>query len=363
MRFPEQLGNGETRAEMLGVPQVKDSSEVFVEVGVLEREGKLVRDLEVLNVEECEKFTKIAVDRLAGYVKANGLRSLVMGISGGVDSAVVAAVALRAVEKLRQEGYEVGYKFVFLDADSDIDDLVKAKALADKFGFVLEYMDLTDHCNSSPLMATTAPDHPDYRVARGNVRCRARMIALRHFAKLTGGIYVDTDDLSEELMGFWTIYGDEGDVAVAQQVTKTEMYDLASFYGVPEVILDALPGDGLKVTEGNVASDQLGLPYLEIEYVMTRFIGRGFDHKGSWDQLDESRWGRLVVEVASTIGESEESVRGVLEQALRTAWKRLRSNPVMGLCPEREEFGFPELGTPEFNARCLKAIQARAGRE
>jgi len=322
-----------------------------------------VENMKILTPEQCRQFTDVAVERLAEYVKSYNLKTLVMGISGGIDSGVVAVIALKTIQKLELEGVNIGYKFMFLNCESSQEDYEKAKSLADTFGFKLEYADLTpsykvmpEHKFHKQFPQKTEAQKKKLNIARGNLKCRSRMIMFRDVANLTNGIYLDTDDKSEEWMGFWTIAGDEGDIKLTQEVTKTEMYDLATYYGLPDDNLASLPGDGLGVTKGNLASDQLGMEYLKIEYVMSRFIMSNFDYNGSFDQLENPGFIELIDEVADIVGEKKEAVVKVLTQSLKTSFKRMGKS-VINLIEDRADIGFPIVGSQQFNDIYLRAIQ------
>ncbi|MGD9129745.1 MAG: NAD(+) synthase [Candidatus Woesebacteria bacterium] len=312
----------------------------------------------ILTEKQCKTFLDLAVKRTANYLRENQLRGVSLGISGGVDSAVVSLIGLKAIENLKKSNYEANYEYFFLDCDSDDFDYQRAQALAKKFDFRLKYLDLTTWYQCSPLLKMIPKHHPRRKIAKGNIKARLRMIALYHSTQLNNHIYLDTDDLSEELMGFWTKHGDEGDLKIIQNLTKTEVYDLAKFLGVPEIILNSKPSDGLKVTEKNLASEQLGLDYIVIEYLLSSFIEQGFDCNGSMEQLKEKRFLFLVQKLAKQIKQKEEKILQVLSQALKTAFKRKYGDNVANLLPERSELALAELGSREFNQLYLQALQA-----
>jgi NAD+ synthetase len=245
-----------------------------------------------------------------------------------------------------------------MDADSASGDYEKALDLADDLDFNIEYIDLTEWYQSSPLINLIPPGHPREKIARGNIKCRLRMITHYHLSQLFSGVYLDTDDLSEEYMGFWTKHGDEGDVKVIQHLTKDEVYDLGEYLGVSQSILSAPPGDGLKVTASSAASDQLGMSYTHTDYIMSRFTLAGFDLNGKMSQLDTLAADDLIPELARETGQPEEKVEKVIRQALRTAYKRRYGDNVLHLLPSRTELGLPDFGTDEFNQTYLAAINA-----
>lgn len=312
--------------------------------------------MNILTTNQAKKIKGTVVKRLANYIKDNNIKSIVLGISGGIDSSVVAILGLLTRQELKRKGYRLDYHYLFLDCDSDKFDLKKATVLANKFKFKLDRIGLTKWYESSPLLGKIPKDHAKSRIAKGNIKCRLRMISLYHFAQLENGIYLDTDDLSEEFMGFWTKHGDEGDVKIIQHFTKEETYDLGEYLGIPKEILNSPPGDGLGVTLANHASDQLGMDYLATDYIISRFIQNDFDINGSFNQLKVPIFIKLINLVAEETKQSPKSVTLVLSQALRTGFKRKYGDNVAHLLPDRREFGLPNIGTDKFNSLYHHAI-------
>lgn len=312
--------------------------------------------MKILTKKDCQTFLDLAVRRTAEYIERNNLKGFSTGISGGIDSTIVAVIGLRAIEYLKTKKYLAGYDYMYLDCDSDPFDYKRAQALAKAFKFKLRTVDLNNWYKSSPLLKTIPSGHARTKIAQANIKCRLRMISLYHSTQLNGYVYLDTDDLPEEWMGFWTKHGDEGDIKIIQHVTKTELYDIGEYLGIPEIILSSKPGDGLKVTPGSLAEHQLGLSYLYIEYIMSRFIGQGFDYNGSFDQLPRPLYQKLMNEVAKEIKRTQAEVLYILSQSLKTAYKRKFGDNVCHLLPSRKEFGFSEVGTSEFNKKYLSAI-------
>lgn len=314
--------------------------------------------MKILTESQASRTAALAVIRLADFLQTNQLKAVVLGISGGIDSAVVAVLGLEAVDLLASRGYPVSVRYVFLDADSALGDFGKATDLAIKFDFKLGYLDLTKWYETSPLIGLIPEGHGREKVARGNIKCRLRMISLYHLAQLEGGVYLDTDDLSEEYMGFWTKHGDEGDVKIIQHLTKDEVYDLGEYLGIPESILSAPPGDGLKVTPTSAAEDQLGLPYLMTDYIMSRFVYSGFDHNGSLELMGDPLVNVLINDLATELDRPRAKIEAVIVQALRTAYKRKYGDNVLHLLPSRAELGLPSFGTREFNELYLTVIKS-----
>jgi NAD+ synthase len=312
--------------------------------------------MRILTLNQASLITKLAVTKLADYIKKGNIKNLVLGISGGLDSAVMAAVGLRATHLLKSRGYECGYTFDFIGIESDPNDLKKARILAQELGFDLNEYGYTEWYRQSPIRQAKHKSSARLRVANGNLKCRIRLLHLYDRAQLTGGIVLDTDDLSEYLMGFWTKHGDVGDVKVIQLLTKEEVRDLGEVLEVPAVILESPPGDGLGVTDTNQAKDQLKMDYLKTDYTISRMMYYGLDINGDYNQKEfDYLYTEQIQIIAKEINEPVENVRHVVEQSLKTAFKRVGDEAVI-LLPSRTEMHLPELGTFDFERLYLRAI-------
>ena len=313
--------------------------------------------MKILNYRQARKIEDMAVTDLAKYIKTAGLKTIVLGISGGLDSAVMAILGLKTINKLQKEGYQCAHIYDFIGVESHSDDLKKARVLSHEFGFDLSEYDYTEWYRQSPIRLNSHTDQWKIRVANGNLKCRIRMLHLYDRAQLFGGIVLDTDDFSELLMGFWTRHGDEGDVKIIQYLTKDEVRDLGEYLGISKLILEAAPGDGLGVTDTNMAKDQLKMDYLKTDYIVSHLSQSGLNYNGDISLLQTQRCLRIIKEIAEEISESVENVTHVVKQALNTAFKRKYGDNVAILLSSRTKLGLPELGTPIFNKLYLEAIK------
>jgi len=216
---------------------------------------------------------------LKQYVEDSGLKSLVLGVSGGLDSAVVAAIC--------QEKY-IGVPLIGLSIPiSSSDDHREqaewvGKTYCSAFEEFREWDDEADtifeKLESTDRIAKKAGfDVKEFpkNVLQGNMKARIRMITLFDLARKTNGMVMSTDNDSEYQMAFWTIFGDEGNFGPIQNIGKGfELPVLAKVLGIDDGIIDQKPSDGLKVSEEDSDEAQLGANYREVDTITNIYLER-----------------------------------------------------------------------------------------
>src|SRR5438093_8496049 len=217
------------------------------------------------------------VERLAGWMResvaAAGAQGLVVGLSGGVDSAVVARLA-----QLAAPGEALG---VLMPCHSDPQDERDAAVLAKHFSLPTVRMDLSQPYDS--LVVTLKPalesaqrtihkEHPHYdpraRVPLANIKPRLRMAALYFVANSLNYLVAGTGNRSELAIGYFTKYGDGGvDLLPVGHLLKSEVRALARELGVPASIIEKPPSAGL--WPGQTDEVEMGFTYADLENYLT----------------------------------------------------------------------------------------------
>ena len=170
-------------------------------------------------------FVKNSIDYLSNYIEDNNLRSLVIGISGGIDSTVTAVIASEACKKCKvpligrslpaHSNNPEELRTAILVGEAFCDDF-KEVAIERIYAKVADEMELNEG-HMSPLQL-------------GNIKARLRMIYLYNLASIHRGCVLDTDNRTEHELGFWTIHGDVGDLNCGLiHLWKTEVYKLAEY--------------------------------------------------------------------------------------------------------------------------------------
>jgi NAD+ synthase len=210
--------------------------------------------------------TQSLQDRITAWIKdyadTAGIKSLVVGISGGIDSAVVSALCART-------GLPVFAVTMPIRQRPDLHDLSmrQGKWLTERFDNVRhEIINLTSTFDEFEKNMLTY----DNLLGFANSRSRLRMVTLYQIAQTVGGIVVGTGNKVEDFgVGFYTKYGDGGvDISPIADCYKTEVWQMGRELGVLEDIINAAPTDGLW-DDGRTDQDQLGgLSYAELELAM-----------------------------------------------------------------------------------------------
>ena len=251
------------------------------------------------------KVFEVLVKETANYVKVNNLRAMVLGISGGIDSTVVAAICHEVSKKT---GIPLIGRSLPIKNKSDefATSVHVGEAFCNEFSvYRLErsyraaLFDAGDvnmansyHLDELEEMPSRTP------IANGNLQARCRMMYLYDIASRYKGLVMSTDNQTEYQLGFWTIHGDVGDFDPIQDLWKTEVYGLANYLQdhYKSKALEALrndyketcdnykamscaiynscklvPTDGLGISNSDL--EQIGAKsYAEVDDILSRYI-------------------------------------------------------------------------------------------
>lgn len=212
---------------------------------------------------------------LENYIVKNNIKSLVLGISGGIDSAVVAALAKPICDKLN---IPLIGRSIIIDSNKQ-DEINRADAIGHHFCTNFYERDFTFYFNhledfntedEGDLNIDWEDDIAD-KIRLGNIKARIRMIYLYHLASETKGLVLSTDNFTEWLLGFSTIMGDWGDYGMIQNLWKTEVYDIAKYIGEKEGSIEAAQAlvDCIDAT----ATDGLGITNSDLDQILPDWVG------------------------------------------------------------------------------------------
>ena len=233
-------------------------------------------------IESYEDLTDKIVGWIKDYYWDNDIKSLVVGVSGGIDSAVVSTLCA----KTGLPTYVVAMPLNSTHQNTRLSDL-HTKQLAEKYENVTRvevelssvYDSLLHSINWwSEVQHFDRKEFTSDELANANTKSRIRMVTLYQIAGAKKGIVVGTGNKVEDYgIGFYTKYGDGGvDIAPIADLYKTEVRELGWHLGVMNEIIDAKPTDGLW-DDGRSDEDQIGATYAELEEAMENGTGKAVD--------------------------------------------------------------------------------------
>ncbi len=194
-------------------------------------------------------------------VENAGLKGIVLGISGGVDSAAAAALAAAALGAENVTGLWLPYH----DA-SDRDDV---QAVVERFGIKFKEISITPMADAYLAQAGEVDD-----VRRGNVCARARMIVLFDRSKEANAMVMGAGNKTELLLGYFTLFGDAAcSVAPLADLYKGQVYLLAEALGVPDRIIQKTPSAGL--WPGQTDEGEMGIFYFQVDRYLYYLVEKG----------------------------------------------------------------------------------------
>lgn len=233
-------------------------------------------------------FNKM-VDFTANYITKCGLHSAILGISGGIDSTVVAALLYEVTKKIHEDNndYVFGlYGYTLPTDTTDEKEFLVSTFVGYAFATCFEKHNITNIAKNISDECKVIGSHSAFR--NGNIKSRFRMIYLYDKAKENNGFVVGTDNYTEKLLGFSTIGGDAlADYMPLQYLWKTEVYGLAKYLlekykneenwkavNALNESINLTPQDGLGISTSDM--DQIGAKnYYDVDEILYTYENLG----------------------------------------------------------------------------------------
>ena len=233
-------------------------------------------------IQDYSKLESDITKWIRDYYYSNGIQSLVVGVSGGIDSAVVSTLCAKTglptyVVRMPLESTHQNTKLSDLHAqqlaeeyDNVTNVQIELSSVYDQLLHNINWWSEAQHFNKKEFTSD--------ELSLANTKSRLRMVTLYQIAGAKKGIVVGTGNKVEDYgIGFYTKYGDGGvDIAPIADLYKTEVRELGGYLGVDALIIDAKPTDGLW-EDGRSDEDQIGATYEELEDAMENGEGKAVD--------------------------------------------------------------------------------------
>ena len=227
------------------------------------------------------KDEKAELERIKKFVKEiiheSGTNGIVVALSGGIDSALVAALSVETLGKENVHG-------LILPCHSNPADKEDALLVANHLGIKCKIVDLTEPFDVFLKKLVQSTDGSPTQLAKANIKPRMRMISTYYFANQLNYLVAGTGNKSEDDIGYFTKYGDGGvDFLPIQHLYKHEVRQLARYLKLPEKIVTRTPTAGLwdGQTDEDELSKQLGFKvvYDELDKMLDKIEKKEYDKK------------------------------------------------------------------------------------
>jgi NAD+ synthase (glutamine-hydrolysing) len=265
-------------------------------------------------VSETELIHDALVLGIRDYFRKMGFTKAILGLSGGVDSAVTAVLAVEALGNRNVHALLMPSRF---STDHSITD---ARELAGNLGISCDIISIEDAFRTFEQILEPAFRGTEYGLAEENIQARIRAVILMAIANKSGYILLNTSNKSEIAVGYGTLYGDLcGGLSVLGDVYKTQIYGLARYINrlhglIPKNTLEKPPSAELKAGQKDTDS----LPEYEL---LDRILEAAIEQRKGPDDL-------------TGMGFTPEVVKDVLRRVNTSEWKRQQAPPILRVSPK-----------------------------
>lgn len=237
----------------------------------------IINEMKVLPIIDAQFEITRRINFIKKQLIGSGLKNLVLGISGGVDSSTCGKLAQLAINELNEEYTNESFKFIAVRLPYDIQADEQDAQLALEFiqpshNVCTNILAGANGIHNETIKALTdnnllEASEAQIDFSKGNVKARARMATQYHIAGILGGLVLGTDHSAENITGFFTKWGDGAcDLTPLFGLSKRQVRELATTLGAPSLLIDKAPTADLEeLSPGKKDEDALGLSYDELD--------------------------------------------------------------------------------------------------
>jgi NAD+ synthase len=216
---------------------------------------------------------------LKNYLVNNNIKTLVGGVSGGIDSATCFALAAPVCEQLN---IPLRGRSITIESNKE-DEVARAKAVGEAFCTDFKEVDFTD-LYWDKVDTYESEEGPIDKIGRGNLKARTRMEYLYSIAGKHRGLVLSTDNKTEYYLGFWTLHGDVGDFGMIQNLWKKEVYELAEYLAVCTQYPNQR--EALLACVAAIPTDGLGISNSDLDQILPGWHEKYSDCRRAYEEVD-----------------------------------------------------------------------------
>lgn len=281
-------------------------------------------------------------DGLYQYLIDNSLNCMILGLSGGIDSTVVAAICNKVAEKTENKIPLIGISLP--SSSNSIRENNNALKVGEAFCNEFLTINIEDWYKYSSKFLSKNFNMEGTPISEGNIKARLRMISLWNIGGLRNGLVMDCDMITEHELSFFTLRGDENAFTPIGGLWKTEVYELAKYLkdsynekGDTDKVealkqaIEIVPTDGNGVSNSDLDQIAPGLNYNQVDEILDVWVHLNDKVKDlilNGNKLEGSAFAKLI----DTYG--EDIVMGIVKRNVNSAFKRkhlpLEVNPLSG---------------------------------